>query len=430
MGVQLRNAGVVAVSASLLVAACTSSAGDGSGSSGTPTPVGPSSTATELTWSRSTSADLGGPARQSADSVVAAGSGLVALGHAAAPSVDGGGESPPGVVWTSPDGSQWTRVVTQPFPRGCADLPTNRLWRAAAAGSPGLVAVGGTQCGESNGTWTSADGMAWQQQSGTLRGDMSDVTVGGPGFVAVGASGRDAAVWTSPDGQTWTPAPKDKAAFADKGMVAMTRITRGGPGLVAIGAQGDKKQGAVYAAAVWTSGDGEAWTRIPHDEAVFGSEDRPAGMTSVASWGPGLVAVGFERTATGTGGETRPVVWTSPDGAAWARTSAQQSVFPTSGGRAISLAHVVAVGATLVVFGWVYEPGSGQPPTMAAWSSDDGLTWSLQGVSQLFYPGESWVAHDLVAAGPGVVVVGEVESDDADVSGADAFVLTATTAAG
>ncbi len=426
MRLRLRTTGAAAVSACLLLGACTSDVQDASGGTASPGPAGSASAATQLTWSRSTSADLGGPGRQSAGSVVAAGAGLVALGHDFPQPGSGGGKSAGGVVWTSTDGSQWTRVATQAFPSGCEASQSTRLWGAAAPGGPGIVAVGGTECGKANATWTSADGLSWQQQPGPLRGEMSDVTVGGPGLVAVGSSGPDAAVWTSPDGRTWTPAPKDKAAFAGNGLSAMSRIAPGGPGLVAIGSRGDGKLGAVHA-AVWTSLDGETWTRVPDDESVFGSDDRPAGMSSVATWGPALVAVGYERTATGTGGETRPVVWTSPDGDAWTRVPAGQATFPTSEGRVISLAHVVALGPTLVVFGWVYDQDSGRPPTMAAWSSTDGVTWVLQGVSQLFYPGESWVVHDLAAAGPGLVVVGEVESADASGAEVDAFVLTATT---
>ena len=47
-------------------------------------------------------------------------------------------------------------------------------------------------------------------------------------------------------------------------------------------------------AAVWTSVDGITWTRVPHDEALFGDTT----MSSVTAGGPGLVAVGESEEGT------------------------------------------------------------------------------------------------------------------------------------
>jgi hypothetical protein len=128
---------------------------------------------------------------------------------------------------------------------------------------------------------------------------MASVTAGGPGLVAVGTSGvnghgcdHDAAVWTSVDGITWSPVAHDGVALGvpsrDQGM---SSVTAGGPGLVAVG--GDAGCIDDQRAAVWTSVDGLVWSRVPHDEAVFGGEGS-RGMASVAVGGPGLVAVGLE----------------------------------------------------------------------------------------------------------------------------------------
>ena len=67
-------------------------------------------------------------------------------------------------------------------------------------------------------------------------------------------------------------------------------MTSVGSGLVAVGNVGSD---AGDDAAVWTSGDGIAWSRVPHDEAVFAG----AGMQSVTAGGPGLVAVGSDGEA-------------------------------------------------------------------------------------------------------------------------------------
>ncbi len=59
-------------------------------------------------------------------------------------------------------------------------------------------------------------------------------------------------------------------------------------------------------AAVWTSLDGLTWSRVPHDDAVFGEADgRWTGITSVINFGPGVVAVGADRSS----GDVDAAVW-------------------------------------------------------------------------------------------------------------------------
>jgi hypothetical protein len=50
----------------------------------------------------------------------------------------------------------------------------------------------------------------------------------------------------------------------------MSAVVAGGPGLVAVG---HDDAGEDEDAAVWTSPDGLVWSRVPHDEAVFGGGD-------------------------------------------------------------------------------------------------------------------------------------------------------------
>ena len=52
----------------------------------------------------------------------------------------------------------------------------------------------------------------------------------------------------------------------------MSSVTVGGPGLVAVGRDGPAVGGEGHA-AVWISPDGLIWSRVPHDEAVFGCPD-------------------------------------------------------------------------------------------------------------------------------------------------------------
>jgi len=159
---------------------------------------------------------------------------------------------------------------------------------SVTVGGPGLVAVGesdpdGSRNDLDAAVWTSVDGITWSlvpHDAAVFGGaglqGMFDVTVGGPGLVAVGLDASDAAVWTSADGLTWSQVPHDEAIF---GGAVMSGVTAAGPGLVAVGG------------AVWTSVDGLIWSRVPHDEAIFGGANE-LGMLDVTVGGPGLVSVG------------------------------------------------------------------------------------------------------------------------------------------
>jgi hypothetical protein len=91
----------------------------------------------------------------------------------------------------------------------------------------------------------------------------------------------------------------------------MKSVAAGGPGLVAVGTDSSSDDGA---AAVWTSVDGITWSRVAHDEAIFGGTGRQA-MHAVVAGGPGLVAVGTDWPTDDADG----MVWTSVDGITWSR---------------------------------------------------------------------------------------------------------------
>ena len=235
--------------------------------------------------------------------------------------------------------------------------------------------------------WTSADGIIWsrvphddaifgRKELSRCCTSMHSVTAGGPGLVAVGmdwldGEGGRATVWTSVDGIIWSRVPHNGAVFGDAGM---SSVTAGGPGLVAVGSSGFEEDGSV--AAVWTSVDGVTWSRVAHDEAVFGRGEGPQGsggseMGSVTPAGNGLVAVGsdFVRNATLPygGWVTAAAVWTSPDGVEWSRVPHDESVFEAQlrpealmNGAAAGGSGVVAVGATTVHDFWATHNDSGE----------------------------------------------------------------------
>ena len=179
-------------------------------------------------------------------------------------------------------------------------------------------------------------------------------------------------------------------------------------------------------AAVWTSVDGLAWSRVPHSEAVFGGAgdpERNPAMLSVTAGGPGLVAVGTDRADFL---ETTPA-WTSADGITWTRVPAGDGDF---GGPVLS---VTSGGSGLVVAGF----------NATVWTSRDGITWAhVAGTGghtidsfdpACFatncppWPDEADVVHamqSVTEGGPGLVAVGWIEKGSGDVNAA---VWTATT---
>ena len=191
-----------------------------------------------------------------------------------------------GAVWTSIDGITWSRVPHDPAVFG--------HWPTTSAQS---------------------EPVGWG-----LSASMRDITPGGPGLVVVGDIFRGGyantatgggAVWTSPDGLRWTLAADQIEA------VNIFAVTQGGPGLVAVGATGDPGRMEMDA-AVWTSPDGTTWSRVPSLPDVLGGPGFQA-MGSIAAGGPGLVATG---AGGGPSGDAL-TVWTSVDGITWSRASDQ-----------------------------------------------------------------------------------------------------------
>jgi len=238
---------------------------------------------------------------------------------------------------------------------------------------------------------------------GSDRQQIDGIVAGGPGLVAVGrdlsaGEGGAAAVWTSPDGITWTRVPHDEAVFGGPNSQRMNGIVAGGPGLVAVGYDNSAAgwAGANSNAAVWTSPDGLTWTRVP-DSEVFG-DYRWQTMTAVAAGGPGLVAVGYDGIAT----NHDAAVWTSPDGVIWARVPHDEAVF--GGPEAQAMNAVVAAGPGLVAVGYA---GVVNDPDTAVWTSPDGATWTRVPHDAGVFGGldSEWM-NGLVAGGPGLVAVG------------------------
>jgi hypothetical protein len=334
---------------------------------------------------------FGGEGWPTMESVAVGGPGLVAVGYF------GPSDDIDAVVWTSPDGVTWSRV---PHDETIFGGEGAQYMFSVVAGRPGLVAVGYDSSVGRAAVWTSVDGVTWSRvpHDEMVFGDppqrMVSVTAGGPGLVAVGehvsSDGEvNAAVWTSVDGVTWSRVPHDETVFGGDGWQEVQSVTAGGPGLVAVGYAGP---GDATYAAVWTSVDGVTWSRVPHDETVFGDYNNLR-MHSVTAGGPGVVAVGSDRS----GVSQDAAVWTSPDGVTWTRVPHDETIF---GGEdhLQTMSSVVATDSGLVAVGcdgW----------DAAVWTSPDGLAWTQVPNNQTIFGGHSDM-HSVVAGGPGLVAVG------------------------
>lgn len=380
----------------VLVSACTSAGEEATTSVTVPT---------SAAWSQvpDDAAVFGGEGDQVMWDVTVGGPGLVAVG------MDGFGRDADAVVWTSVDGINWVRLPDDEAVLG--GEPSISVLQGVTVGGPGLVAVGsyGFPGDVDAAVWTSADGTSWVRVphddtvfGGTSPQWMLDVTVGGPGLVAVGSDYRDAAVWTSVDGIKWVRVPHDEAVFGGEGVQEIEHVAAGGPGLVAVGydESNDSSDGAV-----WTSPDGTSWSRIPDDEAVFGGEGFQ-GLSSVVAGGPGLVAVGTD----GPDDNEDAAVWTSADGITWTQAPHDDSAFGGDGEQ--SMWDVTLGGPGLVAVGWDgTDTGDTGVGDAAVWTSKDGITWVRVPHDATVFGGEGdQIMWSLTTGGPGLVGVGWDES--------------------
>ena len=280
--------------------------------------------------------------------------------------------------------------------------------------------------------------LVWQRLEVPALGENSaviDVVAGGPGFVALASDGpQGSTILTSTDGREWTEVPQPgwqnaglvDLAAANGRLVAVGRDTtdvdvdlaiawisddgvewrqaEGGPDLEgaqlieAIATEDGFMAAGGYprrdAGGVWTSPDGELWTRSATPEAF------ERGFTwAVAEGGPGFVAVGWQRNDDPAVGFD-PAFWTSADGVEW-------TLAATPDGAGTQVRNALALDdGSLVAVGELMQGGQS-----FAWVSDDGTSWDLIGPDSF----EGALVQDLVAVPGGLIAVGGRNVDDGGV---------------
>ncbi len=282
-------------------------------------------------------------------------------------------------VWRSPDGMAWERSATVAEPGG--------IMHAIAGHGTQLVGVGQIWLDRPDGAiWTSSDGEAWTRVPhddavfGAGFSLIHEITIGGPGFVAVGQSCDDPdepcagrpTVWVSDTGATWT-----RLAFLSDTAGVIEDITSHDGVLYAVGSISSE---AGDIAAIWTSSDGHAWKRIVNTDLFDGPGNQ--WITSVASSETGIAAVGSSWTPDGV---TEAVVWFSNDGESWTTTGWAVSD-PSSN---MYFEAVTAVGGQFIAIGsdaTNIGPDNDDkiPDSGSLWTSDDGLLWTRIDTARLF----------------------------------------------
>jgi hypothetical protein len=296
-----------------------------------------------------------------------------------------------GHVWTSPDAATWNRVDTYAL----AIEEQSSSMAAVTPGGPGLVAVG--SAGEDAAVWVSSDGQTWQRlalDGEDSRGSyMEDVAAGEIGLVAVGEDVRRSAtgIWFSPDGLEWTKAPYDESVFGGEGNHA-DGVIESASGMAVIGHYDLEEDDSYNDLAVWLSNNGLDWSRLPHDEEVFGAGTIE--VDAVTKLGSKIVAMGMYLRDENAEDPDDGAVWVSETGTDWIRAPLPRSTF--------WLSTIGTFGSNLVVMGsWCdvdWNCGTGM------WTSADGLEWTEDFLDDQMF-GDAWVTA-LVEAGPGLVAAG------------------------
>ncbi len=399
--------GVLTIAVAVVVAGCTVSGGADSGDmlETTATSIAvttqvPAVGLDELEWRRIPHDDavFGGEGSQGMTSVATGGSVYVAVGY------DSSGGDEDAALWYSSDGTTWSRI---PHDETTFGGDGRQSIESVAADGYGFVAVGQDYLGNEWGAavWRSTDGKSWSRlphDEAAFGGGgwqvMYSVAVLGSETIAVGGdwSGgdEDAAVWHSSDGTTWTRIPHDEAVFGGSNDQSAWSVAASQSAFVAVGwdlSSGDED------AAVWHSSDGTTWSRIPHDEAVFGGDNDQA-MWSVVATESGFYAVGRDWS----GGDEDAAVWHSSDGTTWTRIPHDEAVFGGDNDQAMW-----SLVATESGFYAVGADRSGEDQDAAAWHSSDGTTWTRVPHDEAIFGGsEGQLMNAVAATATRVVAVG------------------------
>ncbi|GGV20051.1 hypothetical protein GCM10010182_47330 [Actinomadura cremea] len=293
---------------------------------------------------------------------------IIAGGGYAVVTVLGGDDGPSG------DGA--AKLAADAFPvAGSAQTDgRDQEFGGAAAVGQTVVTVGSeTGAGATRGIFLVSTDGGRTFKSATVEGPAGNATpqavAGGPsGWVAIGAGATGGAVWTSSDGQSWTRQP-DAVGRVFNGGNRVDRIVATGAGYVAVGAQSAKGDFSDEEPAVWLSSDGRAWEARAGDQIGLNVEKASYSLVEVAASGDVVLLEGLIKPDNKKPPQYRKV-WRSQDGG---RTWAASEVPVPKGSRGL------LIGGGQAGFLAVREMKDGDTPFGQTFVSKDGENWTKTG---------------------------------------------------
>ncbi|MEY2471931.1 MAG: hypothetical protein QOK28_1260 [Actinomycetota bacterium] len=248
--------------------------------------------------------------------------------------------------------------------------------------------------------WSATDPLHWTRLARVEEGTSErpatiwSIAVSDHRYVAVGEEGDRAAVWNSNDAVTWRLGPRPPETFGTATQYSrMSAVVhfRGrwyaGGSFTAGGRDPD-------VAAIWTSDDGEEWTRLtPSTEQARVTGDRPT-IIAMHATDKMIVAVGNNNSLAD--GRTTCDIWNSLDGKTWLPADVPDGALEPPGERCVldtvseNRGHWLAAGAVgKSPQVWTSSDGTNwQPLTDALFTNDYGDTI----VNGLIPAGENWIA--------------------------------------
>lgn len=238
---------------------------------------------------------------------------------------------------------------------------------------------------------------------------VTSVAAGRAAAVAVGSTNGDAAVWTSSDGDRWTRGRDTGQALARPGKQRLLSVAPGGAGWLAVGTDGNRP-------LVVTSADGAAW-RADAGGAFAPGKDGHAATYSAAAGPSGYVVVGESGYSAGT--------WYSPDLKTWKRGGGADLAGTKAANR--WMRGVVAGPSGYVAVGGLSDPAVKNAPRgrPAVWTSPDGATWTMKPLTPPSGAQEGW--FDKVAVKGNLLVASGTATTN---SGRSAFAYTSADGGG
>lgn len=330
---------------------------------------------------------------------------VLALCSACAPALPSGSSASPAAspVATGPRSSTATPATPAPSPSTAwmavpdqADVRAVQFQEVVWTGTRFVAVAIGIAGGGA--FLDSSDGLTWHLQPyvGPIAFPMA-LASASAGMVAVGkdVDGR-AASWHSTDGLSWSAARTTFGSASGSNTVEVTDVVGMDGGWLAVGREDPACQTNCglepLRALAWTSSDGLEWTRVSDQPSM-----RDGAFNSVARLGTGFVAVGSVGLTA--------AAWTSSDGTTWVRSADAPVLHPvvSADGEALTnMTSTAAAGGVVVAVGYEFPIAGSSPPSVRAWWSDNGVTWT-EAAGDRFVEGQTFS----VAATPrGFLAVG------------------------